>query len=443
MRQGVRRHFRSKQAGYAVLLLMTVMGLGALFFLAQSTHTLAPRTSASRMSPRTADALRQAKYALIGYAATYPDIHPGQTFGYLPMPDMGGHIDTVHTNREGVAAAGFSGNHQNETVIGRLPWSTLNVPPLKDEHGECLWYIVSGTFKNTPFTSLMNWDTLGYLDVRSPDGATSLFGTNVHARPVAAVFSAGPPISGQNRSDSTEAGDEVGQCHGNYDVRNYLDPYSATTATGGHTNWLVDNTTTHHALDNVGLVVKQLLGAPLGGANGAQTLNDRAAFITSEDIFQVVRKRSDFIQPTLTALGNCLRSYHLAGNDYPAPYTPHASHGHLETGSLPTICSTAAPAAYAPAPYANHFFYLSCTSHGVCLHAYTPGNNPCKAAVIFGGARTASQSRSTNAERANAANYLEAPNFSAYDTATDSDLRGNSAFSPMAPSTDVVVCLNE
>jgi len=162
-------------------------------------------------------------------------------------------------------------------------------------------------------------------------------------------------------------------------------------------------------------------------------LNDRAVFITAEDIFKVVRQRSDFIQTTLTALHSCLLQY--AGNDYPPPALPHASQGHLETGSLPAVCSVLAP-------YANHFFYLSCTTHGICLQAHTPGNNPCKAAVIFGGARTTAQRRSTLAERSNAANYLEAPNLDAYDTAASNDLQGNAVFVPGSATTDVIMCLN-
>ena len=34
--------------------------------------------------------------------------------------------------------------------MGRLPWKTLGLDALKAGPGECLWYAVSGTYKNSP-----------------------------------------------------------------------------------------------------------------------------------------------------------------------------------------------------------------------------------------------------------------------------------------------------
>lgn len=446
----------SGQRGYAVLILMALMSLGALYYVAHVGHTLAPRSSASRMSPATADALRQAKEALIGYAATYRDEHPLEAFGYLPLPDLGGHVDTSGTTIEGKAALGYSGNGTDKAIIGRLPWYTLHLPVLKDEYGECLWYAVSGTFKNNPKTDYMNWDTLGYLDVRSPDGATSLFAAG--ARPVAVIFSAGPPLPGQDRSDSTETDDNVTNCHGNYDVRNYLDPYSATADTSNVTNWITNDTTTnHHAADSVALAVKQLLGGPLPGVSADKTpkdrliLNDRAVFITSDDIFKAVKRRTDFddfITNLTTAIANCITAQ-LNEGALPEPGENSYTNAGVTRGGIPTACSNISNDVQ---NWRDQFFYLKCDNNGTCLDGNIgPTVIHWQGALIFAGERgfksDGTRQMANPAHRlepAYADNYLESANLQTFQGHGKS-LSGTLFFTlptdGSRASTDVLTCL--
>jgi hypothetical protein len=132
-------------------------------------------------------ALARAKAALIGFAATYADDpdHKGQPQGYLPCPDVDG---------DGSAETCSS---RGKTVLGRFPWRTLGLPPLRDGSGECLWYVVSGTYKDNPKGILtsdtdgqLTSDTDGQLVVESLE-TTTFPGTS------SPVFGPPTPIAGQ------------------------------------------------------------------------------------------------------------------------------------------------------------------------------------------------------------------------------------------------------
>src|SRR3954462_10142306 len=116
---------RNKQSGIAILLLLGLLALLAALFVVKSADQAARHNEADQ---RTADVLAQTKEALVGYAANYPDEHPGRVFGYLPCPDMDG------TGGEGTAKSTCGAT--DVTLIGRLPWKTLELPPLRDGSGE-------------------------------------------------------------------------------------------------------------------------------------------------------------------------------------------------------------------------------------------------------------------------------------------------------------------
>jgi hypothetical protein len=173
---------------------------------------------------RSVLAMAQAREALIGYAATYRDLHPNEVFGYLPCPDRG-------TGVEGQAQSACGG--ADVTVIGRLPWKTLDLPPLRDASGECLWYAVSGNFKYNPKTAdLMNRDSNGLIEVMATDGTGFIAGASPRQRAVAVVFSPGAILSGQDRSLATTNPPTIcgggkhypsGPDSDKYDPANYLD----------------------------------------------------------------------------------------------------------------------------------------------------------------------------------------------------------------------------
>jgi hypothetical protein len=173
---------------------------------------------------RSVLAMAQAREALIGYAATYRDLHPNEVFGYLPCPDRG-------TGVEGQAQSACGG--ADVTVIGRLPWKTLDLPPLRDASGECLWYAVSGNFKYNPKTAdLMNRDSNGLIEVMAADGTGFVAGASPQHRAIAVVFSPGAILPGQDRALATANPPTVcgggkhyssGPDTNKYDPANYLD----------------------------------------------------------------------------------------------------------------------------------------------------------------------------------------------------------------------------
>ena len=256
-----------------VMLVILVIGIAAL--LVGSLNSSALNNSRQQ---QTSAALAQAKDALIGYAMTYGDTHSGQVHGYLPCPDNAG------GNPEGSAEPNCGS--QNVSVIGRLPWATLDLPTLRDGNGECLWYAVSGTYKNNPKTGLMNWDTNGQLQAYAADGTLLTPSDN---QVVAVIFAPGATQTGQNRSGTTAP-----VCGGNYTVTNYLD------------------NDTVHSINNTDIVT----GKFIQGTNGG-LVNDQMVFITRQDIWNAIQKRTDF-QSTLQILTQqvalCLANY---GNTSP------------------------------------------------------------------------------------------------------------------------------
>lgn len=178
--------------------MLTIVVLGAASFLLAKLNS---KSGKLRQAQQTAVALAQAKEALIGYALTYTDQgRPGQPQGYLPCPDMNGN---------GTAFGACS--NKGESVIGRLPWRTLGIPALRDGSGECLWYVVSGTYKNNPKLVLTS-DTEGLLLIKSEAGAT-LIGSTPAERAIAIVFAPGPIVAQQDRSfaltEKTECGSDI------------------------------------------------------------------------------------------------------------------------------------------------------------------------------------------------------------------------------------------
>ncbi len=199
-----------RQKGAALLILLTLIVLAAVYVLVTKIDSISSKLIQNQT---TVDALARAKDALIGFALTYAEQHPGQPQGFLPCPD---------TTGDGTAngACGLRG----QSVMGRLPWRTLKLPPLRDGAGECLWYAVSGTYKNNPKIALTS-DTDGLFLIKNQSG-TTVVGVTPLQQAVAIVFSAGAAIGSQvrgfTRATRTECGSTTTHDTGN-NAANYLD----------------------------------------------------------------------------------------------------------------------------------------------------------------------------------------------------------------------------
>ncbi|HUO43844.1 MAG TPA: hypothetical protein VMT94_02895 [Burkholderiales bacterium] len=185
-------HAPRRQAGYAALVLVVIIGLTLAALFVTSLNAAALHNEQNR---KTLNALALAKQALIARAATDQSL-PGS----LPCPD---------TDNNGSADL-FAGNNC-PSYIGRLPWRTLGLPDLRDASGERLWYALSPNFRDYVGIVAINDSTAGTLSVT---------GVAPVANVAAIVFSPGSALPGQARDSAANQ----------LDPDNYLE---STNATGG------------------------------------------------------------------------------------------------------------------------------------------------------------------------------------------------------------------
>lgn len=253
----------SKQKGAALLVLVALIVVGSVYFL---VHSLNRASFATGRERATAQALAEAKEALIGYAvkdATRP--------GELPCPD-------IDDDGQLVMNVDYVGSNC-VSYLGRLPWKTLGLPDLRDGNGERLWYAVSTAFHANGSTAL-NSDTLGTLTVYAADGSTLLTPSGYSA--VAVVFAPGAPLAGQERDTVATACATTGTTmERRLCAANYLD-----TANGRN------NATT---------AGPYIAGAP------AETFNDRLLHLGTRELMPVVEQR--VARELITALNSFYANY--------------------------------------------------------------------------------------------------------------------------------------
>ena len=278
--------FPARERG-GVVLLMLVLGalVGVLFF----TGVLGGGPTTSERDLITRAALAKAKTALIDYAVTYMDTHPNMPPGFLPCPEIDGSL------REGSPA--LSGcNNVGENAIGRLPWYTLGTEPLRDGYGECLWYAVSGNYKNNPAPLLLNWNSNGTLRafLAVPVGGTPPpLDNNVLQRAVAVIIAPGPALGTQTRNMAT-VNPAPDLCRGNRVAVNYLE---------------TSNSVNNAAMATIG-EASFISGVPTAA------FNDRLITITAGEIWAAILRRPDFqarLRLLTQAVAECIAYYPQTG----------------------------------------------------------------------------------------------------------------------------------
>jgi len=193
-----------RQHGAALLMVMILLVLGVSSYLLTDLNRPVYRAQAEQ---HTADVLSQAKDALLGYAMTYREIYDTQPPGYLPCPDSDGDgsAETV------CGGAGL-------TIVGRFPWRTLGLPPTRDGSGACLWYAVSGTYKNNP-KQVLTSNTDGTMVIKNAIGK-KLHGNAATNRAIAVIFAPGRALKAQARATTGDT-----YCGEDPDIAAYLDNY--------------------------------------------------------------------------------------------------------------------------------------------------------------------------------------------------------------------------
>ncbi|MDR2925698.1 MAG: hypothetical protein LBU76_07125 [Azoarcus sp.] len=414
-----------RQRGGALLSAALLLLLAASATLAASAHLA--HQAKQRSNERTVAALAQAKDALIGYAFGYPELaHDGQGIGYLPCPDK--------TNN----GSGFGTcNVRHHGALGRIPYRTLGLPVLRDGDGQCLWYAVAGSVKNNPKPLALNWDSPGQFRIVSPSGRPI---SGEEHNVVAAILSPGGALPSQTRPPALTATQRCpGSADASADLPAFLDRAYATDISG-----------------NLDIV---------HGEVGAGT-NDAAVWITVDELFSVLRRRSDFsamIDTVLDASVNALAS-RLDPADADSPSAAFLE-THAETlignrahGLLPNSAALGVAEAQANGydNWRDQLRFVACVDGGACLtaamadsatsHAVS-ATETCRALVLFGGERLRGgtpQRRRTATERADPAQYLEGMNRESFITGTGGYVgyRHYAIASPRQPaSEDLIRCV--
>ena len=310
---------KKTQRGAAMLIAMVVLASVAAFYLMGKYGAVSEKHV--RQDSRVA-ALSEAKKALIAYAATYIDTHPGET-GFLPCPDTD---DGGANPEEGHQDVGACGNI-NTNSVGRLPYRTLDIGPQKDEANECLWYAISGYYKNAPKTEMLNDDTNGMLQISNAAG-TVIYGNNPEDRVVAVLIAPGANLN-QDRSGGVS---NTEQCGGNYTAANYLEG-----------NGVIDNSALNNNPDQADSFIK----AGTNSESANPPFNDLILTITRDEIWNAVKRRRDYpaiLEDLTQKIADCVVQYGNAGTVKNLPWPSNLDLSATDYRENTSYADTATPA---------------------------------------------------------------------------------------------------
>ena len=429
-----------RQDGAALLLMMLAV------IIAMSTVLLAGINRNElrvRQLTQTQQALAAARKALIDFAVLNADVNSLRSHS-LPCPDIdasGGFLDG-EAHETACGPAGVS-------VLGLLPWRTLGIAPLEDGSSTCLWYVVSGSYKEAgaATSTMINVDNNGQLQLLDIESGIVTEGVNPEDRPVAMVVAAMQPLPTQTRPGAGANS----PCVYGANPAAYLDTDTGSGIANSALSGIAD------ALDVLGVVP---------GVDGGH--NDRIVTISRADIERHVLKRKDFdadMRSLGLAAAACIADYGRNNPGgaadkrlpWPAPvtmtdYRPNTAYDDansgLRSGRLPDAvndsnaatgnaiarvlsnCSPAAVPDWTPQQLArwqnwkDHFFFAVAESFAptaavpsTCSSCMTVnGGGQFAAVLVFAGTRLTSAGQVRNAPpldvdtKRYSSNYLESLN---------------------------------
>lgn len=364
---------RQRQRGMILPALVLLLSLGGLGWLLSGQDSPADRAARQLAADRRTDqTLQVAREALLGFAANYRNKeHPNADFGYLPCPDLDGDGSSETCGGQG------------QVSVGRLPYLTLNLPDLRDGSGECLWYAVSGAFKNNPKADTVTWDSSGSFRLQDGDARVIPLPGDQAGLAAALVIAPGRPLAGQQRSPGP------GRCGGDPEARRidaYLESIVITAGTG-----------------------------PIDVATSAPDGNDRMVAIDTADIYLQLKSRANYaahLQKVFQSLADCALTSKL-----PSPIGSQI-HGPVDLGRLPALDRLQGPCRNADlrdpaANWAGMVRYARCSSGTACLAG---AGQRCRGALIFAGERQPTQRRLGPPEQQGIDAYLEDSTLAALST---------------------------
>lgn len=314
---------RAAERGHVLILVVLASLLLAVGMMGQIDHEKAQQTR----SQRTSAALLQARQALLAYAVTYLDNaeHSGEVFGYLPCPD-----------RDGDGVADLVCGSAGALAVGLLPYRTLGMPQIVDGYGHCLWYVVSGRFKNNAKSRPMNWDTRSDLTLIAPPAVPS-HPDDADGGPAAVIIAPGPALIARASTDR--------YCH-----------------------TLPDSSQWAAHIESLDAVNLRL-------TTGGGSDNDRLVWLTAREIAARLLSRNDYALFVNQGIDRV--AAHLSKPGAPAPAGAHRLP--QGSGALPPDNS------FDRNFYQNwsdHFRYVRCPGASPC---YSVNGAPCTGILLFGG----------------------------------------------------------
>jgi hypothetical protein len=301
------------QRGFVALLMVVLIAVGVFGAMAAWVASEAPPSKRSINQ----QVLAQAREALLAYVAVSGTPASMTTLKTrLPCPDRDGDglVDTApDTANCGVA---------RQTAIGLLPWKTLGLPSLRDADGECLWYAVSGDFKDAvdpTATTPVNADTDGVITV------TNEAGQNLATQLVAVVFAPGAKLGSQVRTNSTALSAD----------KPCATPTSATPSGGAATDvaGYLDSGKIDASVTPPTVTFQQLTGT----VDKQSLLNDQLTWITADDYAATAAQRN--VKVLKNAFSSAVTAASAGGRWPFAAATPgDICEKDRYSGFLPTSC---------------------------------------------------------------------------------------------------------
>jgi hypothetical protein len=256
------------QQGFVALLMMVLIAVGVFGAMAAWVASEPPPSKQSINQ----QVLTQAREALLAYVAVSSD--PANVLTQktrLPCPD-----------RDGDGAADTAPDSSNcgiarQPATGLLPWKTLGLAPLRDADGECLWYAVSGDFKDAvdpAATTPVNADSDGAITVVNEAG------NNLATKLVAVVFAPGAKLSSQVRTNSAMIGAD----------RPCATPTSPASSGGAAADvaGYLDSGEINASVTPPTITFKQLTGT----VDKQSLVNDQLVWITADDYAAIATQRN-------------------------------------------------------------------------------------------------------------------------------------------------------
>jgi len=195
-----KKTYASSQKGMALWLLLVVVCLfGSYIFFAKTHNSLGRNKQQQTLS----ETLMRAREALIARAVT-DDNRPGS----LPCPDLVTDSSGWNNYPDDGKADMFTMT-RCPSYVGRLPWLTLDLPELRDDSNNHLWYALSPALRDDDSAQPINSESAMALQVDSQKDIAAI------------IFAPQTPLAGQQRPSNKPA-DYLDDENGNGDDHTYV-----------------------------------------------------------------------------------------------------------------------------------------------------------------------------------------------------------------------------